>query len=56
MPPPPVLLDEGIELAGEAGILGDPGKEDDLKFCCWSAPSPGLCVDPFDDIIGSLVA
>jgi hypothetical protein len=34
MPPPPVLLDEGIELAGEAGILGDPGKEDDLKFCC----------------------
>ena len=34
IPPPPVLLDEGRELAGEAGILGDPGKEDDLKFCC----------------------
>ena len=35
IPPPPVLLlDEGTELAGEAGILGDPGKEDDLKFCC----------------------
>ena len=33
-PPPELLLDEGIEFAGEAGILGDPGKEDDLKFCC----------------------
>ena len=34
IPPPPVLLADGIEFAGEAGILGDPGKEDDLKFCC----------------------
>ena len=31
IPPPPVLLDDdGAELAGDAGMRGDPGKEDDL--------------------------
>ena len=59
IPPPLVLLDDdGVELAGEAGILGDPGKEEDLKFCCSrSAPaSPVLCDDPFDDILRLLVS
>ena len=30
MPPPPALVVGGIEFAGDAGILGDPGRDDDL--------------------------
>ena len=30
IPPPLVLVEEGVEFAGDSGILGDPGKEDDL--------------------------